>query len=113
VKGPLAGTLTQAFEALPLEQGLRRLFRDVNTVFFYASGPHTGVPAAPLTQVWLVPRGEGAVARPVSSPVGSPVTAPQELPDPPRDSADRSPRQAQIPLADEEEVEEEAMAERR
>jgi len=27
VRGPLIGTLTHTFEALPLEQGLRRLFR--------------------------------------------------------------------------------------
>lgn len=56
VKGPLAGTLTQEFEALPLEQGLRRLFRDANTAFFYATGTYAGTAAGQLTQVWLWPR---------------------------------------------------------
>jgi hypothetical protein len=36
VSGPVIGALTQTFEAFPLEQGLRRLFRHVNTVFFYS-----------------------------------------------------------------------------
>jgi hypothetical protein len=56
---PLAGTATQDFEALPLEQGLRRLFRDMNVVFFYAAGTHAGTPTAQLTRVWLWPREGG------------------------------------------------------
>jgi len=38
VKGQLAGTVSLEFEALPLEQGLRRLFHDANVLFFYATG---------------------------------------------------------------------------
>ena len=46
VRGRLAGTFTQAFQALPLEQGLRRLFREMNTAFFYVPGPPWGGCAA-------------------------------------------------------------------
>ncbi|HEX9867435.1 MAG TPA: HEAT repeat domain-containing protein [Candidatus Tectomicrobia bacterium] len=56
VAGPLTGTLTQEFAALPLEQGLRRLFRDVNTLLFYASMAREGTMAATLTRVWLLPK---------------------------------------------------------
>jgi hypothetical protein len=93
VKGPLAGTLTQAFEALPLEPALRRLFREVNTVFFYASGPHAQTVAAPLTEVWLVPKDGGAAARMLPS-AGEPAgTALLATPDPQQDSLARSLRQ--------------------
>src|SRR6266446_7385369 len=33
VEGSLTGTLTQAFENLPLKQGLQRLFHNINVVF--------------------------------------------------------------------------------
>jgi hypothetical protein len=56
VTGPLAGTLTQEFERLPLEQGLRRLFRDANFLFFYAKGAEGGTAAEQLIRVWLLPR---------------------------------------------------------
>jgi HEAT repeats len=65
VRGPLAGMLTQEFEALPLEQGLHQLFRGVNTVFFYRAGTDAGAAAGQLTQVWLWPKeGSAAAARP-------------------------------------------------
>jgi hypothetical protein len=82
-------------------------------VFFYASGPPAGVSAASLMQVWLVPKGESATARPVSARVGSVVTALEGLPVPLPKSAVRSPGQEQTPLASEEAAEAEAMAERR
>jgi hypothetical protein len=64
MKDSLTGTLTQEFDALPLEQGLRRLFRQVNTAFLYAPGLHAGATTAQLTQVWLVPRDGGVATRP-------------------------------------------------
>jgi hypothetical protein len=60
VKGPLAGTLTQEFEALSLEQGLRRLFREVNSMFFYATSTDAGAVVGEPTQVWLWPKEDGA-----------------------------------------------------
>jgi hypothetical protein len=56
VKGTLAGTLTQTFESLPLEQGLRRLLRDAHLIFFYTSGPTGSSATDQLTRVWLVPK---------------------------------------------------------
>jgi hypothetical protein len=56
VMGRLAGTLTQEFEALPLEKGLWRLFREANTLIFYAPGTLRGASAAPAIRVWLFPR---------------------------------------------------------
>jgi hypothetical protein len=58
---PLVGTVTQEFVDLPLEQGLRRLFREMNTVFFFASGPLADAPSGTVTQVWLWPRENQAV----------------------------------------------------
>jgi hypothetical protein len=58
VRGALPGTVTQAFEALPLEQGLRRLFHAANVFFVYAPGGPAGAVAATLRQVWLAPREE-------------------------------------------------------
>jgi hypothetical protein len=59
-RGSLTATLTQSFDAIPLEEGLRRLFREVNTIFFYAKvgpeGPATGT----LVRVWLLPKDAGA-----------------------------------------------------
>jgi hypothetical protein len=71
VKGPLAGTLTQAFEALPLERALRRLFREVNTVFFYAPGLPPDTSVGRLAQVWLWPREDQTVAEWHPSPRGN------------------------------------------
>jgi hypothetical protein len=61
VEGPLHGTLTQEFEALPLEQGLRRLFRNANLVLFYTKKAGEGSAAEPLTAVWLFPKEGSAV----------------------------------------------------
>ena len=54
IDGHLAGTLTQDFKGLLLEQGLRRLFRQANQLFFYAAAP--GVSEARLTRLWLFPK---------------------------------------------------------
>ena len=53
---PLPGTLSQEFEALPLEQGLRRLLREANYVFFYAKGEQDEAPIGKLTELWLLPK---------------------------------------------------------
>jgi hypothetical protein len=56
VEGRIAGTLTQEFQDLPLEKGLRTLFRDTNLAFFYAAGTIEDTSAATLTRVWLFPK---------------------------------------------------------
>jgi hypothetical protein len=113
VKGPLAGTLTQEFESLPLEQGLRRLFRVMNTVFFYAPHPSAGASVARLAQVWLIPRDDGVTPRPPSSSVRAAAAKPHGDPNPLVE--EMGPHQQEAPPTGEEEVEEEeeAMAERR
>jgi hypothetical protein len=69
LQGRMAGTLTKEFEALSLEQGLRRLFCDVNSVFFYAKGTQQGAGEEKLIRVWLFPReGRGVGEGEVSSP---------------------------------------------
>jgi hypothetical protein len=51
VKGELSGTTTQAFDDLPLEQGLRWLFKAAHVVVFYEGGGQTRV-----SHVWLIPK---------------------------------------------------------
>jgi hypothetical protein len=116
MKGSLTGTLTQAFDALPLEQGLRRLFRDVNTAFLYAPGPHAGAAAAQLTQVWLVPRDSGVVTRPPVALVRAGAAEPQGAPVLRVETVEMGSHQEEAPqpgeeAAGEEEEEEEAEAE--
>jgi len=71
VEGPLPGTLTDAFERLPLAQGLRRLFRDANQAFLYAKETTAGPAGTRLTHVWLFPRAASAVRRATRSPLTS------------------------------------------
>jgi hypothetical protein len=119
VLGPLSGTVTQEVRALSLEQGLRQLFREVNTVFFYAPGPHGRAVATPLTEVWLVPKDGVASPQPRPSPGEPTGTALLAAPDPQRDSDTRSSRQEEPSPAgeaeedQEEDQEEEAGAEQR
>jgi HEAT repeat protein len=61
VTGTFTGTLSREFTALPLEQGLRRLFRDVNPVVLSASGA-TGKGSA-VIHVWLFPQEEHGVGQ--------------------------------------------------
>jgi hypothetical protein len=76
VMGPLAGTLSQEFQALPLEQGLRRLFREANTLFLSVRGTEAGIAANTLTDVWLFPQeGQRAAGRQVLPPPTGPTTA--------------------------------------
>lgn len=75
VEGPMAGTLTQEFEALPLEKGLRRLFRDANLLFFYAKGTKGGPAGGTLTRVWVFPKeGIATEERQVRPPPSGPAT---------------------------------------
>jgi HEAT repeats len=60
VRGALPGTVTQVFEAVPLEQGLRRLFRGANTLWLYGQD---GTAAPTLTRVWLILKEGGARER--------------------------------------------------
>ena len=85
LKGPFPGTLTRAFEAMPLEQGLRRLFREANLVFFYAKEAQAGAPTGHLTEIWLLPKERHTVAGKQPSPPASeaPVlTTPATNPEP-------------------------------
>jgi hypothetical protein len=76
VEGALVGTLTQELEALPLEQGLRRLFRQANVIWFYAPGSEPGAMGARLVRVWLLPKEDTAPeARHVRSLPSGPMAA--------------------------------------
>jgi hypothetical protein len=56
VEGRMAGALTQEFESLPLEKGLRTLFRDANVAFLYAAGAAEAATVDTLSRIWLFPR---------------------------------------------------------
>jgi hypothetical protein len=56
VEGSLTGTLTQAFENLPLKEGLQRLFHNMNFVFFDTPTAVAETAPGSLTRVWLFPR---------------------------------------------------------
>jgi hypothetical protein len=53
--------VSDAFQELPLEQGLQRLFGTFDT-FYFAQGSTSG---AKLKSVWLYPRGRGRAMQPV------------------------------------------------
>jgi hypothetical protein len=61
--GPLTGTVTQEFAALPLEQGLRRLFREVNLLMLFTANGS----APTVTHVWLFPKSEREAGPPGAS----------------------------------------------
>jgi hypothetical protein len=66
--GPLVGTVNQEFEALPLEEGLARLFGDAD---FLLSSPRAGQPGSAASRsilAWVYPKegGDGGQARPPS-----------------------------------------------
>jgi hypothetical protein len=67
-KGGLVGTLSHDFRNVPIEQALRRLFRDANVLFFYAQDPATATAGARLVAVWLFPKDRGTAL--VSQPPG-------------------------------------------
>jgi hypothetical protein len=77
VRGPLTGTLTQEFEAVPLEQGLRRLFRDANIQFFYAAGEPQDASTGRLIGLWLFPK-ERSTQEAVGSMANTAKAIPQE-----------------------------------
>jgi hypothetical protein len=57
---PLTGTVTHEFAALPVEQGLRRLFRDVNLLMLFTANGS----AVTVTRVWLFPKAEQGTGPP-------------------------------------------------
>lgn len=68
LQGRLDGTVTEAFEALPLEKGLRRLFRDADLIFLYTAAKQGHRSNSRLVKVWILPRGGGGPAATVQSP---------------------------------------------
>jgi hypothetical protein len=67
--GPLTGTLTHEFEALPLEQGLHRLFRGANLVLFYAPGATQRPAEDRLIRIWLLAKeGSPTAEQPIHHP---------------------------------------------
>jgi HEAT repeats len=54
--GVPAGTLMHEFDAVPLEEGLRRLLRDANLLFIYGNSSGKGPSEAVLEHVWLFPK---------------------------------------------------------
>jgi hypothetical protein len=69
VKGELAGTVTQAFDALPLEEGLRHLFHGVNIVLFYA---REGRLERRVSHVWIFPRPGNTAPTDAAEPAHAP-----------------------------------------
>jgi hypothetical protein len=61
VKGQLAGTVSLEFEALPLEQGLRWLFRDADALLVHTPGTQEGGTPQIMIRVWSFSK-EGATA---------------------------------------------------
>jgi hypothetical protein len=59
VMGTLNGTVSQEFEALPLEEGLTRLFGDADFVFSTPNQGQAGAVAAPSIRAWVFPKAEG------------------------------------------------------
>jgi hypothetical protein len=58
MQGPLEGTVTDAFEGLPLEEGLRRLLRDVDFIFLYVEKGSVNK----LSEVRILPGQGGSIA---------------------------------------------------
>jgi hypothetical protein len=61
VEGRLSGVLSQEFQDLPLAQGLRRLFRDVNMLLLYTRGTQKSGAPERVVRVWLLPQQGGTV----------------------------------------------------
>ena len=68
VEGSLEGTVTEAFEVLPLEKGLRRLIRNANLVFLYRQEGEGQGSRSRLAQVWILPRLTGSPAERIQTP---------------------------------------------
>lgn len=77
---PLTGTVTHEFAALPLEQGLRRLFRDVNLLMLFTVNGS----AVTVTHVWLFPKAEQGTGPPGATGAHGPPA--KGLPEPARET---------------------------
>jgi hypothetical protein len=114
MKGSLSGTLTHEFEALPLEQGLRRLFRQANILWFYSQESEPGAVGERLVRVWLLPKEDTAPEeRQVRSlPAGLTAAGTRARPDIVEPVVEGAPRADEANPAEEGAVEEQDPAER-
>jgi hypothetical protein len=62
LRSALTGTLTADFKDLPIEDGIKKIFRDVNLAFFYSKGGSAGSKSGRLAEIWLWPKGGSASA---------------------------------------------------
>lgn len=85
VTGTLIGTLTHEFAALPLEQGLRRLFRDVNLLMILGPEAAGEGSAVAVTHLRLFPKEEHGAGQPEAA--GARRQLPNALPDTTRETA--------------------------
>jgi hypothetical protein len=77
VLGPMVGTVTQEFQALPLEQGLLQLFGDADIVLSPAKEAQPGMAAKSPIHVWLIPK-KGSVRKQGQAPSPGVPSGPQE-----------------------------------
>lgn len=59
VQGRLNGTVTESFHSLPLEEGLQRLLHDADLIFLYVEAKEGQGARSRLSQVWVLPKGQG------------------------------------------------------
>ena len=62
VKVQLHGKLSADFQHLPIEDAIRRVFRDMSVAFFYSRGGSGSSKSGKLTEIWLWPKGGSASA---------------------------------------------------
>ena len=77
VQGVLEGTATDTFETLPMEKGLRRLFRNAHLNFLYVKVKEGQSAGNRLAQVWILPKGERSSTP--TAPIPRPLPAGQEV----------------------------------
>ncbi len=59
LRGHVVGTVTQEFDRVPIEEGMRRLFRDTNYLLLYESQPG---PTPRLASIWVLSTLQGLPA---------------------------------------------------
>jgi HEAT repeat protein len=62
VKGQLHGKLSADFQHLPIEDALKKVFRDASVAFFYSRGGSGPSKSGRLEEIWLWPKGGSASA---------------------------------------------------
>jgi len=68
LQGSLEETVTAAFEALPLAQGVRRLLRHTNCILIYAGAQNPHKSGRHLAQVWILPQRDGGQSDTAQAP---------------------------------------------